>query len=155
DAIPPAPLAATTLDVEAESSGVPPAGARVGELGEDRADRVEGLGVGAGVRARRAPDGVLVDGDDLVDCSETLDRVVEPAGAGAPVELAGARREENAVHERALARAAHAGHGGEDPEGEADVDPAQVVLACASDGEPCARRAARRRELDPPVTCEV
>src|SRR5690606_5280672 len=68
--VPRAGLAAAALHVEREAPRCEAPRARVGERGEDVADLVERLGVGARVAAWRAPDGPLVDGDDLVDGAE-------------------------------------------------------------------------------------
>jgi hypothetical protein len=87
DAVALAGLAAAALDVEAEAAGLPAAGARLGELGEELADLVEGLGVGAGVGAGGAADGALVDGDDLVEGGEALDALVGADAVEAAVSL--------------------------------------------------------------------
>ena len=63
-------LAAAALHVETEAARVVAARAGLGHLGEQFAQRAEQPGVGGRVRARRAPDGALVDLDDAVDFLE-------------------------------------------------------------------------------------
>lgn len=58
-------LAAAPGDVEAEVAGGEAARLGFGLIGEERADRVEGLDVGNRVRARRTADGGLIDEDDV------------------------------------------------------------------------------------------
>ena len=59
--------------------------ARLGQLGEEIAEEVEQLGIGGGVRARRAADRALAGVDDAVDVLEALDLLVRRrAAVGAP-----------------------------------------------------------------------
>ena len=69
-------LAAPALDVERESSRLVVAYLRLGQLAIELADVVEHLSICGGVGAWRAPDGGLVDLDDLVDVLQALDAVV-------------------------------------------------------------------------------
>jgi hypothetical protein len=71
-----ADLAAAALDVEREAARLVAARARLGGLREEVADHVEQAGVGGRVRARRAADRRLVDGDDLVELLDPLDLAV-------------------------------------------------------------------------------
>src|SRR5690606_30659761 len=141
-------LAATAADVEREPPGLPAAGARVGQLGEDRADLVEALGVGARVRARRAADRALVDGDDLVERLEPGDRSMVADPIAGAVELAGQGRQQDAVDQRALAGPADPGDRDQDPEREPNVDVGEVLLARAADPDLTARLAPRARDFD-------
>src|SRR6185503_17886418 len=91
-------------------------------------------------RARRAPDGALVDADQAPDLlhaagdvpAERLDAVLE---RGALVALVGDRLAQRArhqldqhlAHERRLARAGNAGDAREDAEREIDIDAGEVV----------------------------
>src|SRR5690606_16469076 len=70
DAVALAGFAAAALDVEREAPGRIAARLRFRQAGEPVADRGEGAGIGRGVRARRAPDGRLVDVDHLVEMFE-------------------------------------------------------------------------------------
>ena len=69
-------LAAAAGDVEAEPARLVAAALRLGQLREQVADLVEHLDVGRRVRARRAADRRLVDGDQLVEMLEPFDAVV-------------------------------------------------------------------------------
>src|SRR5205814_2209667 len=65
-------LAAAALHVEAETSRPIAADLRGGQAREQVAYLVEHAGVGRRVAARRAPDGRLVDDDDLVQALITV-----------------------------------------------------------------------------------
>src|SRR5690606_32446411 len=69
-------LAAAALDVEGETAGAIAADLGLRKLGEELADRSEEAGVRGRIGARRAPDGALVDVDDLVQVVEPFDPVV-------------------------------------------------------------------------------
>src|SRR5438477_106557 len=71
-----ASLATPALDVEGEPPWLVPPHARIRRPREQRADEREHARVGGGVGARRAPDGRLVDVDDLVEMLGALDAVV-------------------------------------------------------------------------------
>src|SRR5690606_39857208 len=96
DAVPLTRLAAAALHVEGEAAGRVAADLRLGQFGEERADRREDAGVGGRVRAWCAADGRLVDVDDLVEVLEAVDAVVRAgqyarAGSGAPARGRGCR----------------------------------------------------------------
>src|SRR5687768_12225713 len=122
-------LTAPAFDVEGEAPGAVAADLRLGELGEQLADRREEPRVRRGVRARRAPDRTLVDVDDLVDVLESRDPVVQPRDDARPVEVARERLVKDVLDERRLPRAGDARDGDEQAERDLDVDVAQVVLA--------------------------
>ena len=143
DAVAGTGLAAAALDVEAEAVGLVAAGAGVVGGGEHVADEVEHAGIGGGVGARRAADGRLVDGDDLVQLLHALDGIVVAGAQARAVELAGEGLEEYLVDQRTLAAAGNAGDAGHDAEREAHVDVFQVVGARAAHGD-VARRLAPR-----------
>ena len=63
-------LAPSALHVEREAPRSVAANLRLGQLGEELADRREQAGVRRRIRARRAADRTLVDVDDLVDVLE-------------------------------------------------------------------------------------
>ena len=69
-------FAAAAGDVEAEAARLVAAGLRLGQLRVEIADFVEHLDVGGRVRARRAADRRLIDGDQLVEMFEPLDALV-------------------------------------------------------------------------------
>ncbi len=135
DAVALARLAAAALQIEAEARGAPALHARLRELREEGPDVVEGLRVGAGVAARRAPDGLLIDGDDLVDRVDALHPAVLADPVLRVVEAPRELRQQDAVDEGALAGAARPRDRHEAPERDADVDVLQVVLARAADDE--------------------
>ena len=89
----------------------------------------------AGVRARRAADGLLIDGDDLVEVLEPLDGVVFADFVFALVEVVGQGRVEDLVEQERLAGPGDAGDAGQGAEGDLDVDVLEVVGARAADGE--------------------
>jgi hypothetical protein len=97
-------------------------------LGEQLADVGKDAGVGGGVTARRAADGRLVDGDDLVEVLEALD-VVVLAGqvAGAVVDLRQLLGQD-VVDEAGLAGAGDTGDRDEHAERDLDVD---VLRLCS------------------------
>ena len=103
-------LAAPALHVEGEAPGAVAAHLRLGQLGEELADRREEPRVGRRVRARRAPDRRLVDVDHLVELIEPLDAVVRARAAPWP-DRSGARASGSrmSVDQRRLARAGDAG----------------------------------------------
>ena len=106
-------LAAAALDVEREPPGQVAADLGLLGLGEQLADVVEHAGVGGGVRPRGAPDGRLVDADDLVELLDALDALVAARRHLGPVDLLHQRPQQDVVDEGRLARARHAGDGDE------------------------------------------
>src|SRR5438876_8576621 len=62
-----AALAAPARDVEREVPGGEPTAASFRSSGKCFADRGKRIGIGCGVRARDAPDVLLIDGDDLIE----------------------------------------------------------------------------------------
>ena len=128
-------FAAAALDVEAEPSRAVAAHLGVLRLGEYGADIVEHAGVGGGVGARGAADGLLIDANDFIHELQPLYPIAF-AGAGAgTVQFAGQRLVQDLVDEAGLARTGNAGDTDELPQREADVDVAQVVFPCALHGE--------------------
>ena len=87
-------LAAPALHVEREAARPVAADLRLGQLGEELADRREQPGVRRRVGARRAADRALVDVDDLVDVLEPRDARVragdDPGAVEVPRERTGA-----------------------------------------------------------------
>ena len=147
-ALPFAGLAAPPGDVEGEAPGPPPAQARLGGGGVEAAHLVEQPHVGGGAGARRAADGRLVHLEHAPEPLVAAHGLAAHGGAPAAAAADEAREAgvEDAVHERALARARDAGHAHQPPERDAHVDAAQVVQARALDHEPFVggrRRAAR------------
>ena len=142
-------LAPAALHVEREAALLVAADLGLLGLGEEFADLVEDAGVSGGVRARRASDGLLVHGDDLVEVGDPGDGVVlEGRGLGA-IDLVLERGEQDAVDQRRLARSRDAGDGDEVPEGHVDGDVLEVVGPRALDGQTLAvALSSRRGDLD-------
>ncbi len=69
-------FAAAAGHVEAEAPRLVAAFARLGQHGKQVADGREHLGVRGGIGSRRAPDGRLVDADDLVELLGAVERFV-------------------------------------------------------------------------------
>ena len=84
DAVAAARLAASALDVEAEAPGLVAAHLRLRRLTEELADGIEYARVRRRIRARRAPDRLLVDVDDLVDVLKSQNLLVL---AGLPLRM--------------------------------------------------------------------
>ena len=149
-AVAPACLAASSLDVERETTGHVAAHPGLGRVGEQLSHMVEHAGVGGRVRPRGSPDGRLVDGDDLVEVADAVDAgVASRRGLGA-VDVLHQRPVQDLVDQRRLARARHPGHAHEALQGDLHVDVGQIVLACAPDHQPGAVAAAadlRDRDL--------
>ncbi len=81
-------FAAAALHVEAEPARLVAAAFRFGQLRVEVADVVEQLDVRGRVRARRAADRRLIDGDELVELLEAFDPVVRAGLAFAAVQIA-------------------------------------------------------------------
>src|SRR5690606_27939857 len=116
DAIALAGLAASTLHVEAEAARAIAAGAGLGHLRKQLAQRREEPGVGGRIRARRAADGTLDDVDDAVDVFQALDGLdlwrIEAGESEVPRD-AGIER---VIDQRGLARAGDSRDTGEQPD---------------------------------------
>ena len=87
DAVALAGLAAAAPDVEAEPSRAVAPHFGVLRLGKDRADVVEHAGIGGGVGAGRAADGLLVDTDDLIHELEALYPIALASAESVTVQL--------------------------------------------------------------------
>src|SRR5687767_7776333 len=138
-------LAASALHVEREASGSVSTNLRFRELGEELANRREEPSVGCRIRARRTPNGALVDIDDLVDMLEAADAAVCTGNHARTIEVPGEGAMKNVLDQRRLPRAGHAGHRHEEPERNLDVEVLQVVRRCALDANRLTR--ARRPPL--------
>src|ERR1700704_792097 len=83
-----ADLTAAALDVEAETARLVAPSAGLLGLGEEVADDIEEARVGGWVGARRAPDRRLIDGDDLVQLLEPVDRAMRAGALASAVQTA-------------------------------------------------------------------
>ena len=132
-------LAAPAGHVEREVAGRQAARLRVLGRREQLADRIERLEIRDRVGSRRAADRRLVHEDDVGDELRPFELAVR-ADAAIPVALGALQRGvDHVVDERALARAADAGHAGQHAERNLDVDVLEVVLRRAEDPQPLVR----------------
>ena len=120
-------LAATARHVEAETAGGVAAGLGLRDARKEVAQVVPQADIGGGVRARRAPDGGLVDVDDLVDELEALEALVGADGAHGALDGVGERRGQRVGDQRAFARTGDARHDREGADGDAHSDVLEVV----------------------------
>ena len=142
-------LATPTLDVKGESARAVAAHPGFWQLGEQAAQGAKELRVGGRVGAGRAPDGALIDVDDLVDRLIALDRLVCTRFLPGPVYDLGHSLVQHLDQERALARAGDAGDADKFPEWDADIDALEVVFPCAAHHERLAiARTPRHRDGD-------
>ena len=121
-------IAAPALDVEAVAAGRVAPGLALRQVCEELPQGREQTRVGGGVAARGAPDGGLVDVDDLVDGLEAFDGLVLADDVHALVQLVGEGLVEDLVHQGALARAADTGHAGDQADGKLRIHLLEVVL---------------------------
>ena len=135
-------FAATAGHVEAEPAFLVAAGFRLGQLRVQLANVVEHLDVGGRVRARRAADRRLIDGDQLVEMLEPFDPLVIARLAFAAVQIAAQGLDQDVVDQRAFARAGNAGHADQRPERNLDVDVLADCCAGADDLQPVLAAAA-------------
>ena len=126
-ALPFALLAAAALGVEAEPADAVAALPGLLGAGEHAADVVPHAGVGGRVRARRAADRRLIDFDQPIELRHAAQALMRRRPRFGAVELARERRGQRVDHQRALARAAHAGDADEQPQRNLDVDVLQIV----------------------------
>ena len=127
-AVPLTCLAPAAPHIEGEAArAVAPAFSVLGG-GEQVPDVVEQPGVGGRIGPGRAPDGGLVDVDDLVQELLPLQAVVSARPSLGPVQVAGQPVIEDLVDQGGLSAARHAGHRSEGPQREGHVDVAQIVL---------------------------
>ena len=149
-------VAATAGHVEGEPAGLVAPDPRLVGPREELADVVEHPRVGGGVGAGRAPDGLLVDVDDLVEGRDPVDAPVAPGDRARAVHLLHERPVEDVVHQGALAGARHAGHGDEAPQRDLHIQVLEVVLARPAHDQPVvAGRSAQRRHRDAALAAEV
>ena len=132
-------LAAAAGRVERKVPGSEAAAARLGGVRQQRADRLEGLGVGQGVGARRAADRALVHEHHLVDVRQPLDPGVAPGAPLGVAERAAHGLVEDLLGQGRLAGAGDAREADEAAERDGDVDRLQVVFRRAAHREPAVR----------------
>ena len=84
------------------------------------------------IRARRASNRTLVDGDHLVDVFQTVDSVALPCTQLCAMELGSQFFIENIVDQRGFAAARNARHAGHRSKRDVDINMLEIVLACAA-----------------------
>ena len=129
-------LAAPAFHVEGKAPDLVAADARGGQAGKEFADRSKRAGVGHGIRARRAPDGRLVDDDRFVDLLEAVERGVFAGAVFGAVEMAEQRAPQDVIDERGFPAAGDAGHACEAAERKGRGHTLEVVFPRAGDGQP-------------------
>ena len=137
-AITPSPLARLAppaFDIEREPARAESARLGLRQHREQVTDEREETSVSRWIRAWCASDRRLIDLDHLVEKVDAVDGRVRPRLVGRPIEHPREGAVEDLVDERRLPRAAHAGDGRQDAEGNADVDILQVVRARAADDD--------------------
>ena len=126
---------ASAFHIEAETPRFVAAHLSFGGLAEKLADVIENAGIGGRIRARRAPDRLLVDIDDLIHILCAVHGVKSPGTVGCMVLDIRQTLIENLIHERTLARAGLTGDDSEGTERDGHVDVLQIVFVSAMDGE--------------------
>ena len=129
-------LATAAGHVETEPPRLVSAKFRLGQLGEERADQVQGPRERGRVGTGGLPQGLLIDADHLVDLLDAADRIVGAGKGLGTMQRAGQRRVEHVFDQRTLAAAAGAGDHGKRAQRDLDVDVLQVVVAGAADFQP-------------------
>ena len=122
--------------VETEPPRLVAAKFRLGQLGEERADQVQGPRERGRIGTGRLTQGLLIDADHLVDLLDAEDGIVGAGKGLGTVQRAGERGVEHVFHQRTLAAAAGTGDDGKRAQRDLDVDVLEVVVAGAADFEP-------------------
>ncbi len=157
DPIPLTGLAAPPFHVEGEAARLIAARARLLSAGKQFADRGEQAGVGSRVGARGAADGALVDIHHLVQMLQPFHAAIgRRGGFGGLVQLAVSDAEQGIVDQGRLAGAGDAGDASHHPDGQIQVDVAQVIAARPLEFQPLAgKRSPLGRNGDLLATGEV
>ena len=127
-AVPLARFAPPAGPIETESPFAKAADLRLGERGIDLADQVEHPGVGRRIGRGRAPQGLLVHLDELVDLLEPTQFPVLARGLAAEVEVPRHGGRQRSLDQRTFPRTTHASDAHERPQRNAEIDPLQVVM---------------------------
>ena len=128
-------LAAAALHIEGEAVGLEAPDFGIRRLLEELADVGHHVGIGGRIAAWRAPDGALVDLDDLVDVPDPVDAVVGQDRILRAVELVADDGHQRLVDEGTLAAAAHAADAHQQAEGQVERHVFQVVAPGALEGD--------------------
>ena len=126
-------LAAAALDIERETARAVAARLGIRRLGKQFADVVEHPRVGCRVGARCAPDGRLVNVDDLIQILDADEFVVRTGTSLRAVQLRCQLFVQDFVDERGLARTRNTGHAGQRAERNREIRMLEVVHRTALD----------------------
>ena len=137
-------FAAAALDVEAEPPGTVATHFGVLRVGKQRADIPEHAGVGGRVGARRAPDGRLVNANDLVHPLHALNGFALARTAAGTVQRGGQRFVQNFIDQRRFARAGHTGYADHFAQRKIYGNILQIVFVCLDDPQKLAIAGAAR-----------
>src|SRR5512145_1645433 len=124
-------FAAAALHVEAETSRLIAAHAGFRQAGEQIADKRKDARISDGVRAGRAPDGLLVDHDDAFDVTQIFHAFDLSHAASLLVEAARQNFVQGFNDHGTFAGAGDAGDGRQNAHGDFNVDVFEVVLCGA------------------------
>ena len=128
--------ASPAVNVEAEVSGAEAPRAGLDRLGKHRPNLVERLQVRHRIGTRRAADRALVDHYHVVQLAVAENVVKGTRLRGVFSQPAAKGRIERVLDQRALARAAHAGHQTQHPQRELDHDVVEVVTPRSGQPDP-------------------
>ncbi len=149
DAVPPACLASTALDIETEPARLVPLGPGLRGACEDLPDVVEETGVGGRIGPWRTPYRRLIDADHLVDVFNAQNVVVRAGPSVRPVQIARQSRVKHFVDQGALPGSRDACYAHEYSQRYGHIHVLQVVLARALYHQRLSvERSARRRHRD-------
>ena len=126
-------FASAALDIEGETACIVAACLRVRRFGEQIADVVEHPRIGRRVGARRAPDGRLVDVDDLIEVFDADELVMRACSSLRAVQLRCQLFVQDFVDERGLARTRNTGDTGQRTERNREICVLEVVHRTALD----------------------
>ena len=128
-------LAPAALDIEAEPSRAIAAHLGVLCVGKQAANVPEYTGIGGRVGARGAPDGRLVNADDLIDPLHALNLLALAGAAAGTVERCGQRFIQDLIDKGGLAGAGHTRDADHLAQREIHRDALQVILMCFDDAQ--------------------
>ena len=126
-------LAAAAGHVETEPPRLIAAKFRLGQLGEKRANEIEGPCERGRIGTGRLAQRLLIDADHLVDLLDAADRIVRAGKGLGAVQRAGERSVKQVFHQGALAAAAGASDDRKRAQRNLNVDVLEVVVACPED----------------------
>ncbi len=115
-------FAASPFDIEAEAPRLVAAQAGLRQACKQLADKGENSRIGYRIGAGGAPDRLLIDHDDPLDISQVADLSYFSHRTVLSAQTPGHDLVEGFDHHRAFARAGHAGHRGQNPDGNFNIN---------------------------------